>query len=55
MFVVQEFKICLINCQLTLIYMKLAAIARVNEGGGYTLRLHAEDGGTLTREATVTY
>ena len=29
--------------------------ARVSEGGGYTLRLHAEDGGTLPREATLTY
>ena len=35
--------------------MKLVAFTRVSEGGGYTLRLHAEDGGTLTREATVTY
>ena len=31
------------------------SFARVSEGGGYTLRLHAEDGGTLPREATLTY
>ena len=54
--VVPELKRCLINCQFTLKWMnEVGCITRVSEGGGYTLRLHAEDGGTLTREATVTY
>ena len=51
-----RFKICQ-NWLLKIapINMEMGVFARVSEGGGYTLRLHAEDGGTLTREATVTY